>query len=674
MQFVFPGLLWALTLLIIPIIIHLFYFRRFKKVYFSNVKFLQEIKQETSSRNKLKNLLILLMRLLAIACLILAFAQPFLSTEKAIKSGTKGISIYIDNSFSMSAEADNESLLQRAKKKAIEIIEAYSETDKIQILTADFEGKHQRFVSKEEARGLIDEIEKSPSTRALTRVIDRSKQAMKTEAFDNKFIYLISDFQKNIASDIQNDTTLNVSLVPLQAVKESNVSIDSVYMKSGVAILNQANDVTIRLRNHSGEKAENIRLTMNLDGRETPVGSYDIEANASLLVEASFTPSNRGWQKASLKITDFPIVFDDQYYMSFYVNEEVNVLSINQSGSNKYVDAAFKSLPFFKLSNASVNAVRYDNFSSYDLILLNDLIQISSGMANELKQYVEEGGNVLIFPSSSADKTSYNGLLATLKSSTLGKFLKENNEVKTINKNEFVFDGVFESRQAANLRLPTTTGHYTLNTFSTTPRIPLLTYKDGSEYLVKNRYQNGYVYLSASSLSSKDNDLVNNAEIFVPMVYKMALSTASAGKLAYTINKDRVLFTQEKKTSQDENFTLEGPIVFIPGQFNRGNELMLDVGDQIKEAGFYDLTLDQEVKETFAFNYDKRESLSDYYTVEELKNSYGASFNIFDNALQSNFTQLISENTTGKSLWRYFLLACLLFLLLEQLFIRFLKN
>ncbi len=674
MQFVFPGLLWALALLAIPIIIHLFYFRRFKKVYFSNVRFLKEVKQETSSRNKIKNLLILFMRLLAIAALIFAFAQPFLASDKQVKSGTKGVSIYIDNSFSMSAEADDESLLQRAKKKAIEIVEAYNETDKIQILSSDFEGKHQRFVSKEEARGLIDEIEKSPATRELDRVIDRMKQAMKTERFDNKFVYLISDFQRNIAKDIQNDTLLNVSLIPLQAIKESNVSIDSVYLESGVAILNQVNELSVRLRNHGNEKAENIRLSMNIDGREKPVGSYDLEENASLLIKANFTPSKTGWQKGSLKITDFPIVFDDEHFISFYVNEEVNILSINQGGSNKYIDAAFKSLPYFKHTNASVNNVRYDDFLTYDLILLNDINNVSSGMTNEIKQYVESGGNVLIFPSSSGNKSSYNSLLATLRASNLGEYTKTDNEVKTINTNEFVFDGVFEKRQATNLRLPKTSGNYSLKTVSTSPRVSLLKYKDGTEFLTKNKFGNGYVYLSSAPLNNKINDLVNNAEIFVPMVYKMALSSASSGKLSNTINKDRLLFTTEKKASSEDNFTLDGPSVFIPGQFNRGKEYMLDVGEQIQVAGFYDLVLNNEIKETFAFNYDNRESISDYFSVDELKTTYGNNFNIFDNALQANFTGIISENAAGKSLWRYFLIACLVFLLIEQLLIRFLKN
>ena len=76
MEFLYPGFLLALLALAIPIILHLFYFRRFKKVYFTNVRFLKEVKEQTSARSKLRNLLVLLMRLLAVAMLVFAFAQP----------------------------------------------------------------------------------------------------------------------------------------------------------------------------------------------------------------------------------------------------------------------------------------------------------------------------------------------------------------------------------------------------------------------------------------------------------------------------------------------------------------------------------------------------------------------------------------------------------------------
>src|SRR5690606_457095 len=118
MQFLYPAFLWALTALAIPIILHLFYFRRYKKIYFSNLRFLREVKEETSARNRLRNLLILLSRLLAFACLILAFAQPIIPVSQALKSGIRNVSIFLDNSFSMQSFGEALSLFDLGRQKA----------------------------------------------------------------------------------------------------------------------------------------------------------------------------------------------------------------------------------------------------------------------------------------------------------------------------------------------------------------------------------------------------------------------------------------------------------------------------------------------------------------------------------------------------------------------------
>ena len=146
MQFLYPTFLFALAALAIPIIIHLFYFRRFKKVYFTNVRFLKEVKEEKSARSKLRNLLVLAMRLLALAFLVFAFAQPFIPRDEEVKAGVKAVSIFVDNSFSMNALSQDVPLLEKAKERAREIVKAYAVDDQFQILTNDFEGRHQRLI------------------------------------------------------------------------------------------------------------------------------------------------------------------------------------------------------------------------------------------------------------------------------------------------------------------------------------------------------------------------------------------------------------------------------------------------------------------------------------------------------------------------------------------------
>src|ERR1700741_1709528 len=108
MSFLYPAFLFGLFALAIPVIIHLFNFRRFKKVYFTNVRFLKELKQETESKSKLKHLLILIARLLEVTCLVLVFAQPFIPlSDSRIKTGQKAVSVFIDNSFSMESVSKN---------------------------------------------------------------------------------------------------------------------------------------------------------------------------------------------------------------------------------------------------------------------------------------------------------------------------------------------------------------------------------------------------------------------------------------------------------------------------------------------------------------------------------------------------------------------------------------
>lgn len=138
MTFVYPAFLWALLALAIPIIIHLFNFRRYKKVYFTNVKFLRELEIEQKTRSRLKEWLILLTRLITIASLVLAFAQPFLPGKNT--SGPNAVTaIYIDNSFSMQRVNGNGPLFDLARERAKEIVKRTPRSSKFYLITNAFE-------------------------------------------------------------------------------------------------------------------------------------------------------------------------------------------------------------------------------------------------------------------------------------------------------------------------------------------------------------------------------------------------------------------------------------------------------------------------------------------------------------------------------------------------------
>lgn len=676
MQFLYPQFLYALLALIIPIIIHLFYFRRFKKVYFTNVKFLKEIKEETSARRKLKNFLVLLMRLLAFIALIIAFAQPFIPQDTVVKKGEKAVSVYIDNSFSMSALSEDVPLLEKGRQRAREIVEAYAAEDRFQILTSDFEGRHQRLVSKDDALSLIDEIKISPAVRELSKVLNRQTQTLNTATTANRVSYLISDFQKNI-TDLENfqDSTIELNLLPLQSVQEKNISLDSAWFDAPVQMINQTNTLLVKVKNHSDEPAENIRLTIKQDGQVKPVGTLSIPPRTAVTDSINVTILRTGWQESELSITDYPVQFDDKYYFTYNVAEEINILVINEGATSKYLNAAFGGIGYFKITNQSANQIDYAGLPGYQLIIINDLKSVSSGLTSELSQYVKTGGNLLVFPSASASLESYRSFLTAFQANELKSYDATPRQVSDINTAEFIFQDVFENI-SRNIKLPNTQGNFKISTFGSRQEERLLSYRDGSSYLGKYALDKGHLYLCAAPLNENVNNLVRSGEIFIPMLYKMAISTAKDQQIAYTIGKDELLETDNRITEAEMVYKLKGKQEeFIPQQKAIGPTMVLGMNNQIKEAGFYQLYLDPaNPLAYYGFNFDRRESALSYLNNENLASQIGPLAKIIESKALASLTPLIGDRSRGITLWRWCLMAALLFLLIEILLLRFWKT
>lgn len=681
MSFLFPTFLWAFFLLAIPILIHLFYFRRFKKVYFTNVRFLKEIKEETSSRNRIKNLLVLLARLLAFTFLIFAFAQPFLPNRSGKQDGGKrAINIFIDNSFSMNALSQDVSLMELAKRKAIDIVHAYNNEDQFQIMTHDFEGRHQRFVQKDDAIQLIQEINASPVVRTISSVVNRQDQLMNRERIQNKIAYIISDFQASICDDIEvQDSSFLLRLIPLQSIQEKNVSIDSAWLEAPVPMLNQTNNLIIRMTNHGNQDSENVRLSLEHMGQSKPLSSFNFKANETITDTVSIQINNTGWYEGTLKITDFPIQFDDDYHFVLKLDDQINILSINQVQSNRYLNAAFEGLNYFKLENQRADQIEYNRFGAFRLIILNDLISLSTGLTGALKEYISAGGNVIIFPAKDSDPASFNSLLSACKSDLYLQSSAVEKQVGSINTEEFVFRDVFESIDQ-QMSLPSSKYQYQISKYQNTLTERILSYRDGNAFIAKTPFESGHLYICSAPLNPELNSLVTNAEIFVPMLYKMAISSAVSSKIAYTIGKDNILRIDHTAQGTDQIYEMvlgqtdrNKAESFIPSQISAGNKMMIDVGNMIRQSGFYQLRLKEHIKGIFAFNYDKLESSLQYLDVNLLSEKYGQGAEIMDSRNNIDLTRQINAQERGIFLWKYCIILCLAFLGIEQLLLRFWK-
>ena len=188
MQFKHPELLYALFLLLIPIFIHLFQLRKFQKVAFTNVAFLKKVNIQTRKSSQLKKWLTLLLRLLALACIILAFAQPFTASKTALNNKKETV-VYLDNSFSMQAKGPSGPLLLRAKQQL------YDETNGAATVSWFTNTSQQKGVDLPAFKSAVLDIPYAATQLPTEEVLLKANQLFTKDEGSDKRLVWISDFQ-----------------------------------------------------------------------------------------------------------------------------------------------------------------------------------------------------------------------------------------------------------------------------------------------------------------------------------------------------------------------------------------------------------------------------------------------------------------------------------------------
>jgi len=673
MQFLYGSFLFALFALAIPIIIHLFNFRRYKTVYFSNVTFLKELKEETASQSKLKHLLVLFCRLLALTFLVFAFAQPYIPNKKnQVAAGKKFISIYVDNSFSMNAMSQGRSLFDKAKLAAKEIAHNYSAEDQFQLLSNDFQGKHQRLVGKEEFTNMVDELEISPAVRSLSEITKRQKDALNRENGKNQTAYLLSDFQKNMG-DMSVDSAINYNLIPLTADAQQNVYIDTVWFNEPVQLLGQQSRLVVKISNSGDKKNENNRLVLKLNGQTKVMADFTVEAGSYLYDTLSFVPTQAGANRAELSIQDYPINFDDNYFIAFNVIEKIKVVAIDEGRSNIFLDALFKEQPEFNYAAMPVNSFDPSVLSGCQLVVLDDLKTIPTGLTSALTLFIGNGGAVTVFPGNKCDEPAYNRFLNNLQANSITGFTEQLQDMATINLQQNIFKDVFE-KVPQNLNLPQAKKYYTFSRSTASNEETILSLKDGSSFFSRYPYQSGSLYVCAAPLDKEFSDLPVHA-IFVPMLYKMAVLNIRNGNISYFIGDKTRIEVDAPKAGNQKVYKIKGEHVeFIPEQFAVGNKMLLGLSDQVKKPGFYAVTLESsDSNQVLALNYDRRESDLKFWSAGQLKEKYPQPNVNVVNTANTEVASIVKELDRGIPLWRWCIMLTLLFMGLEILLLRFWK-
>jgi hypothetical protein len=676
MRFLSPGFLFALLTIAIPVIIHLFNFRKFRKVYFSNVRFLKNVQIQTSSRQHLKDRLILATRILGISFLVFAFARPYIPVAEQQNAFQQEIlSIYIDNSYSMEAVNKEGTLLDEAKRRAREIASAYSLNDKFQLLTNDFGGKYQRLLSLEEFQTAVEEVRISSANRKMDQIISRQKDVFLKEPNSRKTIYLISDFQTNMlsAATIPADSTVKTRLIRLNSNAQPNISVDSVWFNTAIHKPGDSEKLMVRLRNNSDEEAVNIPVKLQINKVQKSIASMTIKPRSTATDTLTFSGLQSGWQEAELEITDFPVVFDDKFFFSFNVQQSLSLLIINGSKENEYLNSVYRSDPFFKVLNVASGNINYSGLSAYPLIILNEVAEISDGLGQQLINYIKNGGNLIVFPDLGNDQSALKKFLSSAGTDVPVQVLSAENKVSVINLEHPVFKGVFDN-VPKQIDLPLVKKFVRYSSQNNTNRQALLEMPGKISFFSEYRLGSGKIYLSAVPLSSETSNFARHS-VFVPIMYQTALLSLRNQNLFYKLNREQQI--ELPKISLNSNQTLKlrnEKFEAIPDLRQNENFSQLYIADQIKQAGNYQLLKNDSLIAVLSFNEAGSESDMSYANDEQIKELFPKQRIEILNTDPGSLTNAVKSINQGTSLWKVSLILALVFFAAEILLIRFYKK
>jgi hypothetical protein len=638
MQFKHPEILYALFFLLIPVFIHLFQLRRFHRIDFTNVAFLKKVSLQTRKSSQLKKWLILLMRLLTFACIIIAFAQPFLASKTALNTEKETV-IYIDNSFSMQKKGQDGPLLERVLQQLYTIP---LKNGKISWFTNNSEKKD---VTAQDFKNEVLSVNYTQKQLSLNEILLKSDQLFSNRISTEKKIILISDFQKrDVFPEINSEQIINA--VWLKASNAQNISIDTVFFSRSTP-----SSIEIKVNITSQERSDDTVPVSLYNGSEL-IAKSAVDFSGELSTTILFNIENYIGFNGKLEIHDPNLHFDNTLYFNINEKEKIKVLSINEADPD-FLQRILNPKEF-EYQQQGIDELNYSIIPSQHLIILNEVKIIPESLTTVLKSYANDGGSIFIIPSADVQLEQLNHLLNALQ---IGRFHDHIIQDKAITKIQFdhpIFENVFE-KQVVNFQYPNVRSYFSHSLNSA----PVLNFDDGSSFIS----QRGSIYICTSPLNMENTNF-QNSPLIVPTIFNIAQQSFPVPNLYYNIG-DLNTYAVPIKMAQDEILTLSDSITkMIPLQQTKANQVLITTRDEPSLSGIYSLEKEDEPLVNVSYNYNRSESALQYNDPNQWVgvNVYRSVGDLFD--------QITKENSI-KSYWKWFVIFALLFLLLEMLILKF---
>jgi hypothetical protein len=635
MQLLYPYFLVAGLVLVIPIIVHLFNLRKFKTVYYSDISLLEEIALKSKKKKTLKELLVLLTRLVLLIALVVAFAYPFFEDERIKQVGTE--LVVLDNSQSAAVFLDGNEVLQQEKELMVQVYESKSD---VRFLSNDVKVFNQ--LDQEGLFNLINQSVITPHQLAMSDVNDLVGLNDNIEA-----VTIYSPFSNAFNLDKLNESKKETTLVHFDTEGVAKILIDSVWVNQLKQQEEGVSTVNLNYLAFGVASEYEIKLFVNGELR----GSKEVTSTTG---QVEFvTHFTRESNQAVAKCYDEEGQEVSAFYFVVRAKKRYQVSLVGTS-RHSVLSKAFGEKSDFDLYEFGVNQIDFDKLLSSDLVFVKYDYKNQGAYRDVVSQLLKNEVKVCLF---FKDKIDEEGLRVF---SINNRTLKDSLTARVEQPNSKLYEGVFVRNRGGVIDLPEVRRKNTLSGL-----IHPLLKNEFNETVIAQSVSQPNLFVSTEDLSEETS--FTSHSLYIPTIYQFLFFENSQQKLFirpntyFDLPSNFALETTVDLLKIADSYSVElSPIT------QGGSHLLLL--DENLHSGWYQLSTDS-ASMVIGVNEKINTSTYTYHSLDELMQltadlDHVSVISSEDFAKSSSETRMLQK---GYPLWKYFLIIVLVFLFFEMI-------
>src|SRR5215470_10776711 len=550
MSFLNPFLLFGSLALAIPILIHLVRREKSEIVPFSSLMFLLKVPKRSIRQQKIKNLLLMALRLLILALLVGAFARPYMTqpakpTPNA--NSNRGTVLLLDTSYSMRYGNNFERLKAEARKR----IDAMRSGDRLAIVVFNENASllSRPTSDKNALKAGVDALEPSFEGTRFYEAFALADRVLAEFGGDQKQLVIISDFQRNGWNRSSREsvigTEVKMETVNLAVKAWTNVGIDSVLLDQTSFTRTYTGRLVARIHNYNKDKAGDAPISVSLNDKEVGRKTVTISANSTAVAEFTGFDLPLGFLKGRVRVeADDPLKIDNDFLFVIERREKLKVLVVDAGKSKQslYLRQAYTSsadLPF-EVNTTAASAVTPEDIGNHEVVIINDVPRLADKVRDKMDELRKTGQGQLIILGENAEVSWWNTYTKLPVKATQWIFVPKDRgrpsvALTTYDQNHIIFKPFKTSTRVALNSVQ----FFGYRGVETKPGATVLAkYEDGTPVIVESSKDDHGLIVFNSTVDTRWNDLPLKPS-FLPLFHEIIryLSRYNEGRGWYALGE-----------------------------------------------------------------------------------------------------------------------------------------